>query len=196
MTASIKLGISSCLLGNNDRYDKRNKWDKGTEAQIIWSVFITQLMAVLEATYYRYPESIKWDFIAVGALAFMLIGFILRIWSLNTLGKHFTMHLEVQEDHKVIRNGPYSIVRHPSSTGAFLTYMGTSIFLHSWYSAIIAVILLPLAWVRRIKYEEEMLRDSLGEEYESKWFPELQKLDKICTGHHCSTGIFKSHDRL
>ncbi len=145
--------------------DKAKTKDAGTEALIIWSVFITQLLAVLEAAYLRYPESIAWDTVAVATLSIMLIGFALRVWAIRTLGKYFTMHLALQEDHKVIRTGPYKYFRHPSYVGAFMTYMGTTIFLHSWISAIVAAIILPIAWIKRMNHEEEMLLDNFGKEY-------------------------------
>jgi len=145
--------------------DKKNSRDAGTEALIIWSVFITQLLAILEAAYMRYPESIKWDTVAFVTLTIMLVGFALRGWAICTLGEYFTMHLAIHEDHKIIRIGPYKYFRHPSYVGAFMTYMGTSIFLHSWISAIVAIIILPFAWMKRMSYEEEMLLDNFGNEY-------------------------------
>lgn len=146
--------------------DKAKTRDAGTEALIIWSVFITQIMAVFEAAYLRYPESITWDTVAVVTLVIMLVGFALRFWAIRTLGKYFTMHLDIHDDHKVICSGPYKYFRHPSYVGAFLTYMGTSIFLHSWISAIVAAIILPIAWIKRMNHEEEMLLGNFGKEYE------------------------------
>ncbi len=146
--------------------DKAKIRDAGTEALIIWSVFITQIMAVLEAAYLRYPASIAWDTVAVVTLVIMLVGFALRVWAIRTLGKYFTMHLDIHDDHKVIRSGPYKYFRHPSYVGAFLTYMGTSIFLHSWISAIAAAIILPIAWIKRMNREEDMLLGNFGKEYE------------------------------
>ncbi|MCK5529374.1 MAG: isoprenylcysteine carboxylmethyltransferase family protein [Kiritimatiellae bacterium] len=140
--------------------------DKGTGAQIIWSVYVTQLAAILEATYVRYPQSVKWDTIAVVALVAMIVGFGIRTWSVLTLGNLFTMHLDIQNDHTVIRKGPYKIVRHPSYLGAFIMYISTIIFFHSWYSLVVAVVILPVAFVRRIHYEDKLLKAELGEEYQ------------------------------
>ena len=51
-------------------------------AHIIWSVYLTQLAAIIEATYFRYPQSTRWDFIAVAALVFVALGLAIRTWSL------------------------------------------------------------------------------------------------------------------
>jgi protein-S-isoprenylcysteine O-methyltransferase len=145
--------------------DKTNCWDKGTETQIIWSVYITQLLAVCEATYLRFPDSVKWNIITTISLIAILLGLALRSWAVYSLGKFFTMHLSVHNGQKVIRSGPYKFIRHPSYTGAFFIYVGIPMFLHSWISLIAAAIILPIAWLRRIHYEEKMLAQALGEEY-------------------------------
>jgi protein-S-isoprenylcysteine O-methyltransferase len=147
--------------------DKSNTKDKGTEAQIIWSVYISQLLAVLEASYLRFPDSVKWNMVTTVSLIIMILGLMLRTWSIYTLGNYFTMHLAIQKEHKIIRKGPYKYLRHPSYIGAFLTYWGTTIFLHSWFSLIVAAIILSIAWLRRMHYEEKLLIEKFGEEYKS-----------------------------
>ena len=147
--------------------DKSNSNDKGTEAQIIWSVYISQLLAVLEASYLRFPESVKWDMITTVSLIIMILGLALRTWSIHTLGNYFTMHLAIQEEHKIICKGPYKYLRHPSYVGAFLTYLGTTVFLHSWFSFVAAAVMLSIAWLRRMHYEEILLINKFGQEYKS-----------------------------
>lgn len=147
--------------------DKSKSKDKGTEIQIIWSVYITQLFVVLEATYFRFPESLKWNTSTTFSLVAMILGLVLRTWAIYTLGRCFTMHLSIQKDHQIIRRGPYKYIRHPSYAGAFLTYVGAPIFLHAWFSLIVAAIILPIAWLRRIHYEEKLLIGEFGEEYKS-----------------------------
>ncbi|KAI0928413.1 hypothetical protein AcW1_005665 [Taiwanofungus camphoratus] len=50
-----------------------------------------------------------------------------RLWCYRTLGRFFKWELSVQKDHKLVTWGPYSIVRHPSYTGAMLASLGTFI---------------------------------------------------------------------
>jgi protein-S-isoprenylcysteine O-methyltransferase len=145
--------------------DKANHWDNGTETQIIWSVYIMQLLAVCEAAYLRFPDSMQWNTTTTISLISILLGLALRSWAVFTLGKFFTMHLSVQNGHKLISSGPYKFIRHPSYTGAFFIYVGMPMFLHSWISLVAAAIVLPIAWHRRIYYEEKMLAQELGEEY-------------------------------
>ena len=141
--------------------------DGGTGAQIIWSVYITQLALILESAYLRYPESVEWDIVAYSALVSMAAGLALRTWAVLILGNLFTMHIEIQEGHTVICTGPYRCVRHPSYLGAFIMYLSTTIFFHAWFSMAAALFLLPLAFYRRICYEDRMLINEFGSEYES-----------------------------
>lgn len=163
------LGVLASIFQPNYRIidDKSKTRDKGTEVQIIWSVYITQLFVILEASYFRFPESVNWDIFTTASLIIMILGLALRTWAIYTLGNYFTMYISIQKDHKIICTGPYKYLRHPSYTGAFLIYLGTTIFLHSWFSLIAASIILPIAWLRRIHYEEELLIEKFGEEYKS-----------------------------
>lgn len=141
--------------------------DKGTGAQIIWSVYLTQLAAILEATYLRYPHSVQWDLTASIAIGAAVLGLALRTWAVLTLGSLFTMHIDIQKDHSIVTKGPFRIVRHPSYLGAFIMYVATIIFLHAWFSLIVAALVLPFAFLRRIHYEEELLEGFFWEEYEA-----------------------------
>jgi protein-S-isoprenylcysteine O-methyltransferase len=156
-------------------FKPRDKW---TGAQIIWSVYLTQLAAIVEATYLRYPVSVQWDATATIAIGAAVLGLSLRTWAVLTLGSLFTMHIDVQEGHTVVQKGPYRIVRHPSYLGAFIMYVATCAFLHAWYSLVVAVLILPFAFLRRIRYEEELLKDELGADYETY----SQKVKKIVPG--------------
>lgn len=140
--------------------------DRGTALQIVWSIFLVQFVAVIEALYLRYPESLEWGWTDVVALALMVLGLGLRTWGVMTLGRYFTWHVTVQSDQKVIRSGPYRFLRHPGYAGGLLSYFFTPIFLHGWFAAIFAAIVLPLAFLRRIRYEEELMKERFGREYE------------------------------
>ena len=112
-----------------------------------------------------------WILFAVGiaagvGLGVLLSGLLLRSWAYLTLGRYFTWHVAVQNDQRVVRSGPFRFVRHPSYTGALLTYVFTGVFLHAWIAAVIAPVALSVAFRRRIRLEEELLCRTFGEEYE------------------------------
>ena len=141
--------------------------DKNTALQNLWSCSLVQVGGIVEAVYFRYPESFRWDAVATIALAVMILGLILRTWAVLTLGKFFTWHVTVQPGQKVIRAGPYRLIRHPSYTGALLTYLFGPVFLHAWVTMLLGLFALPASFLRRIRLEEVMLKRSLGKDYET-----------------------------
>ncbi|OPY70149.1 MAG: Isoprenylcysteine carboxyl methyltransferase (ICMT) family protein [Syntrophorhabdus sp. PtaU1.Bin050] len=144
-----------------------NVEDKGTANQIIWSIYFTQLSVLIEAAYFRYPESISWNMITAFALVLMAAGLAIRTWAVFTLGKHFTWHISIQENQPIISTGPYAFVRHPGYFGAFLTYTGTALFLKTWLSLVLSVVVLLFTFLRRIYHEEKVLKRSLGSKYDA-----------------------------
>jgi protein-S-isoprenylcysteine O-methyltransferase len=139
--------------------------DRGTAAQIVWSVYLTQLIGVVEAVTFRYPDSFRWDLLTTFALVMMLCGLSLRIWAVATLGRYFTWFITVYDDHQVIRTGPFRFIRHPAYCGAWLLFVGTLLFLHASIGATLSFVFQLIAYIRRIRYEEQMMIERLGDRY-------------------------------
>lgn len=165
----IVIGILASLFQPDYNPFKRapNTEDKGTASQIIWSIYLTQLSVLIEAAYFRYPESISWSTLTTLALILMVSGLAIRSWAVFTLGRYFTWHISTQENQTIINTGPYAFVRHPGYFGAFLTYTSTALFLNAWFSFLLSVIVLLWAFLRRIHHEEKELKVNLGSQYHS-----------------------------
>jgi protein-S-isoprenylcysteine O-methyltransferase Ste14 len=71
----------------------------------------------------------------------------------------------VQEGQRVLSDGPYRAVRHPSYTGSILTVIGTATALGSVLGVIAAFALVVPAYMYRIRVEERTMIAGLGEEY-------------------------------
>jgi protein-S-isoprenylcysteine O-methyltransferase len=141
--------------------------DRGTATQIIWSIYLTQLAVVLEAAYVRFPESANWNAFTSLGLILIVGGLFLRSWAVLTLKRFFTWHIRTQEDQVVVTTGPYNYLRHPGYFGALLTYVGTAVFLHSWFSLPLCLVVLLAAFMRRMHYEEKELLERLGADYKA-----------------------------
>ncbi len=139
----------------------RNSVDRGTARQIVWTVYGSQILAILELGV-RGRETIEWDWLSISAAMIMVGGLILRSWAVLCLGRFFTWNIELTLGQSVIKSGPYRFIRHPSYTGAWLTYVASCILLRSWVSAIVTVVLLSLAFKRRVQYEEMLLKDNVN----------------------------------
>ncbi len=108
----------------------------------------------------------SWLPVVIG-LSVAWLGMAVRAWSVRTLGEFFTVDVTVAANQRLIDDGPYALVRHPSYTGMLMATLGFGIALDSW-GALAAALFLPLAAVvNRIRHEETMLRRELGEPYEA-----------------------------
>ena len=144
-----------------------------SEGQRKWDRRSFELAALTNVACYYAPV---WDYFhgpvviprnggtAALGLGLMLAGEGLRIAALRTLGRFFTMRVAVLEGHRVVREGLYSLVRHPAYTGWFLLSLGVGLFFGSLIGILgTSLFVIVLGW--RVKVEEAALSERLGEEY-------------------------------
>jgi protein-S-isoprenylcysteine O-methyltransferase Ste14 len=99
--------------------------------------------------------------IQVAGTALALTGMAISFWVLRE-NSFAAPVIKLQRDRgqHVIDTGPYHLVRHPMYSGAILFFLGTSLWLGSWWSTALTLILaVLLAW--RTTAEEHTLRDGL-----------------------------------
>jgi protein-S-isoprenylcysteine O-methyltransferase len=91
----------------------RTPEDRGTAAQILWSVYLSQTAALGELVWRR-RAAIPLDLTTCAALAAMIGGLALRTWAVALLGPWFTWNVTVQMGQRLVTQGPYRFIRHPS----------------------------------------------------------------------------------
>jgi len=121
-------------------------------------------------------------------LTFALVigGALLRLWCYRTLGRFFTFEVTLKNEHRLVTNGPYAVVRHPSYTAAYAVCAGTMGMLYAkggyihecglmatparWavYACFALNLFISLAVINRVPVEDALLRESFGEEWE-RW---------------------------
>jgi protein-S-isoprenylcysteine O-methyltransferase len=141
--------------------------DRGTAAQLVWTVYLCLIFGVLESLILRAPEASDWTPASSIALGLALAGTLLRAWSVAQLGRFFTWHVRVQSDQTVVSTGPYRLIRHPSYTGAWLLYVGVLLAISASIGATLMGVLLLFGFARRIRYEESLMRKTFGGEYDA-----------------------------
>ena len=99
-----------------------------------------------------------------GTIIFIM-GYVLRLWAVRTLGQFFTMEIGLRADHGLITNGPYRWARHPSYTGYLLILLGYALAAQSLVALIIPLTLAGVFLFFRIRAEERMLVEKFGESY-------------------------------
>lgn len=93
------------------------------------------------------------------------LGLLLRWWSFITLGTYFTTVVKTSTDQRVIDQGPYRVLRHPSYTGLLVAFVGCGLMLGSWVGAAGSFGLILAALVYRLRREERALVAALGNAY-------------------------------
>ena len=93
------------------------------------------------------------------------LGLLLRWWCFVTLGRSFSVVLQVDPGQTIVDRGPYRVVRHPSYTGLLLICCGCGVMLGNWAGALASLTVLLAAVVYRIRIEERALTASLADTY-------------------------------
>jgi len=114
-----------------------------------WTLLPTPL---LEYSFYqRYCLEITF-----GSILLTILGTSLRAWAIVTLGKYFSVHIQVEDEHRLIDTGPYKFIRHPAYAGNILQAVGIPLILNAYFSLGISAILVFL-FLHRLKLEERIL---------------------------------------
>jgi protein-S-isoprenylcysteine O-methyltransferase Ste14 len=103
----------------------------------------------------------------VVAGAIVQAGFILlAIWARRHLGRNWSAEVRIAVDHQLVCTGPYRLLRHPIYTAMLGMFLGTAIA-SSQYHALLGVALLLLAYLRKTRLEDEILRHTFAADYDA-----------------------------
>lgn len=147
-----------------DETNTKKDSDRFSVILILVMSLVSVVAPVVEWAYFiEVQPGLTW--FTVGGIAMLITGIVFRAWAVTTLGDFFTATVQIKDNHRLITDGPYSIVRHPSYTGAFLAITGSAVVLQSWVGLSIAIICMTVAYYVRISIEEKELSDHFGNDY-------------------------------
>ncbi len=110
------------------------------------------------------PANPSWPQWILG-YAIGLCGFAIRIISKRTLGRFFTVRVQLQKDHEVVDRGIYGVLRHPLYTGLILEWVAPPLILGSPAGLLFTTLWVVIGVLQRIPREEALLLEGLGEKY-------------------------------
>lgn len=104
----------------------------------------------------------------VVGLLFFIMGWILALWARWTLGALYGVSTgfaaPLQAEHRLIRNGPYALVRHPMYFGYWLLLVGLTLMYRTWTPWLFFLVCLA-SFYRRARREDDALAERFGEEW-------------------------------
>lgn len=148
---------------------KRTKRTEAAGLRVIHIALATAAFFLLFAARARLGP-LAWRFVpesagsAYAGLSLTIAGAAFAIWARVFLGGNWSSSVTIKEDHKLVRTGPYSIVRHPIYSGSLLAIAGTAIAVGE-VRGFLAFILAFLAWRLKSKVEEAFMIEQFGAEY-------------------------------
>ena len=164
--------LERVIVSRSGQGTAKTRSDRGS-AFLIWaSVFVS--ISVAYAFAYE-GLGILPDWVFYVGISLMVLGIFVREWAVVTLGGYFSYRVRVREDHRVVDNGPYGVIRHPAYTGSILTVVGLGLALRTSAGAVALVLFCALAYGYRIHVEENALLKELGNEY-SKYMQRTKRL--------------------
>ena len=92
-------------------------------------------------------------------------GVALAVWARIVIGKHWSGTVTIKEGHRLIRHGPYSVVRHPIYSGLLLAVLGTALVVGE-LRGLVALAMILAVWLVKSRVEERFMVEQLGREYE------------------------------
>jgi protein-S-isoprenylcysteine O-methyltransferase Ste14 len=140
--------------------DRRTKWIivVASRVGIVAALAIAAFAPALRA----YANT--WWTLGLGVAA-VLAGAALRAWAIVTLGRHFRREVTIEPGQRLVRRGPYRLLRHPSYAGIALSFAGLGLAFGSWVSAAVALLVVLAGLLPRIRVEEHALTQAFGAEY-------------------------------
>jgi len=112
----------------------------------------------------RFPPALDFPVFIVG-VATLIGGSLLRRHCWRLLGPSFTGDVQVRPDQRIVGEGAYRLLRHPSYTAGILMNLGIGLSLGSWGGTALLAVVSFFAYANRIAVEERALLAVLGEPY-------------------------------
>lgn len=169
----VTIGVNTVTMLFKDKFnvDLFKKGEKEDPKEKLVGVALPTLIGFL--LIFIAPYSDSHDFLVMGGgdilryfgLIIFFVGYIFMVWAPLHLGKQFSWLVTVQEEHKLITDGPFRYMRHPRYSGIIQWVFGVALIFLSIAGLVLAVLMSALMLLR-IPKEERMLHEEFGKEWE------------------------------
>jgi protein-S-isoprenylcysteine O-methyltransferase Ste14 len=142
----------------------KSDYDKNS-LRILWITIIISINAGSILARFPFGSIEFFPYQQLIALILIIIGIIIRWIAILKLKDSFTVDVNVKENQVIVTDGLYKKIRHPAYLGSLISFLGLSLVFINIYSFLIVIIPITIAFLHRIKIEENVLSQGLGEGY-------------------------------
>lgn len=148
---------------NHKSSGEKKKSDRGSMLLMIIGFWLAIWMdpVCVQAFHFIMPVFVFWIGVTV-----TILGVFLRVYSVWTLRKFFTLSVQVGSEQKIVQEGPYRYLRHPAYTGGILSLVGIALSFRSPMGVAVTLLIIAVVYGYRIKIEERALEKNFGSSYE------------------------------
>jgi len=133
----------------------------------LFPVILMFFILVLITTFIEYftiRREINYIIVGFG-LGLLVVRFLLKYWSIKSLGKYWCPQLEIRENHKLIKEGPYRYLRHPGYLSTIVDIIIFPLLANAYFTLMFSFFIYIILLYVRIFTEEKVLLEIFGEEY-------------------------------
>jgi protein-S-isoprenylcysteine O-methyltransferase Ste14 len=124
----------------------------------------TLMLAGSIAEFFLRGLVLNWWTFVLGWLC-SLASFAIRRRAIAALGKFWSLHVEIRENHQFVRSGPFRWVRHPTYFSMILELLGLGLIMNAFYSLLVVAVCFVSALALRLRLEEAALVEKFGDAY-------------------------------
>lgn len=107
-----------------------------------------------------------WPTFAIGCTC-SLASFALRRAAIRSLGRFWSLHVEMREGHEFVTTGPFAHARHPVYFSMILELLGIGLVLNAWITLAVVLAIFTPTLITRVRIEECALLEKFGDAYQT-----------------------------
>ena len=152
------------LLASAERFRERQYCHRAVrgERKMAWSYMVLHpvhvaLYPMTTVEYFWRHRDISWGVTTAGLVMFAM-SVMVRLTAIRALGRFWSLHLEIREEHQLVTDGIYRYVRHPAYAAIMLEVISIPLVGNSYYTlGVVTCIYLPILLLRWRLEEREMI---------------------------------------